>query len=62
MSNRKGCVFCSSADQERIKDGKIRCKAHSEWREPFDNICKDFKDNKAEAILAEIRSMKGPLK
>lgn len=58
MSNQTGCTFCESSDPSRKKDGKIRCTAFSEWREPFGEICESFFDREWAERLAKIKKMK----
>ena len=58
MSDQTGCTFCKSSDLTREKDGKIRCIAFSEWREPLDDICEYFFDRKSWETLNEIKKLK----
>ena len=58
MSNQTGCTFCEFSDPKRMKDGKIRCTAYSEWREPLGEICESFFDRESAERLAEVKRLK----
>lgn len=59
MSNQIGCIFCTSSDPQRKKEGKIRCTAFSEWREPLGNICNSYFERGTAEMLNKIAKMKG---